>query len=124
MTLSCYVLILIEIKGKKRDLVMNMPIVEKLNKKGLHNNCKEEIKECDKHDLIMKISEILGDEACKICVAEQIFDEVKYGIAQYVMKYECESAYYENEDVQFFLEEKSNPQAVNELNAMVNKFLI
>lgn len=104
---------------------MNMPIKEKLKEIDIHTVCREEIRECDKHDLIVEISRMIDSEnPAALCKAEKIFDEMKYSIAHYIMKHEFGPAYYSNQDICFQLEEKAHPGAVEELNSVINKYLL
>ena len=43
----------------------------------INQNCKDEIRECCKHEIIMKIANIIGDCPSNICIAEEIFESIK-----------------------------------------------
>ncbi|MBN2435372.1 MAG: hypothetical protein JXK07_08930 [Spirochaetes bacterium] len=101
---------------------MNMPVSEIIKEQDVQSACRGEIKECEKHEIISSISQIISDCPSSIAKAEQIFDLVKYSIAQYVVKYEMESVYYSNQDLQFMLEEKTSPESVDALYSIIEQF--
>ncbi|MFW6365810.1 MAG: hypothetical protein ACOC2H_04970 [Spirochaetota bacterium] len=104
---------------------MNMPLTEKINQKDLKKACKDDVYECDKHDLIAQIATMID---CRnpgsLCKAEEIFDQMKYSIAHFIMKHEFGPAYYSNEDMYFKMEEKAQPAAVDQLNSVIDKYLL
>jgi hypothetical protein len=105
-------------------LTMNMPITEKIHEKDLQGVCRDDIRESEKHDIILSISQLISDCPSSIAKAEQIFDSVKYCVAQHIVKYELESVYYSNPDMQYMLEEKSSPESTDRLHSVIDQFLL
>lgn len=84
--------------------------------------CCEEIKECDKHEIISKISDLLGPCPGNLCVAETIFDQIKYDIAKYIINHEfCDVGV--EDSLTAWLEEKSSPQAIERLSDFIDNYL-
>ena len=83
----------------------------------------EEIRESEKHDIISRISQYVeGDDHC-ICKAERIFDEMKFAMASFVMKHEYGAAYFDHQDMHFWLEEHSNPKGAEKLESIIDSYL-
>ncbi len=51
------------------------------------NYCKE-LQAIDKHEIVVKICDILGADPSNLCLAEKIFEDLKLEIARYVIHHE------------------------------------
>jgi hypothetical protein len=112
-------------KIHKRKKLMNMPVKENCKNKDMQMISKDEIMECDKHNLIIEISKMIDSEnSSALFKAEKIFNQLKYSITHHTLKQEFGPAYYSNEDIYFQLEEKAHPTAVQELNSTIDKYLL
>jgi hypothetical protein len=87
--------------------------------------CRDEIMECDEHEIVAKISTFLGEEPCEFCKAEKIFNEMKYEIARYIIAHEycCDAASKKSEDLLLWLDEKTSPLGVRQLVETIEKYL-
>ena len=87
--------------------------------------CKDEIMECDEHEIVAKISTFLGEEPCEFCKAEKIFNEMKYEIARYIVAHEyCQKdTSKKSEDLLLWLDEKTSPLGVRQLVETIEKYL-
>jgi hypothetical protein len=87
--------------------------------------CREEMMECDEHEIVAKISTFLGGEPCEFCKAEKIFNEMKYEIARYIVAHEyCNKiASNKSEDLLLWLDEKTSPLGVRRLVETIEKYL-
>ncbi len=83
----------------------------------------DDIRESEKHEIISTISRFVDSSDHSLCKAERIFDEIKYAMASFVMKHEYGAAYYNNEDMHFWLEERANPEAAAQLESMISTYL-
>jgi len=84
--------------------------------------CCEEIRECDKHEIISKISDIIGPCPGNFCVAETIFDQIKYDIAKYIINHEFCDIEVEDSLLKW-LEEKSSPESIEKLTRFIDFYL-
>ncbi|HMB19921.1 MAG TPA: hypothetical protein VKQ10_02540 [Spirochaetota bacterium] len=87
------------------------------------NGYRDEIKEINKHEIIVKISEILGEAPSDICRAEEIFEHMKFEIANYIIhhEYNCERGI--NADLLLWLDSKTNPGKMQKLNNFIEKYI-
>jgi hypothetical protein len=85
--------------------------------------CRKELKEINKHELIIKICEILGPCPTNLCKAEEIFDSMKYDIANYVVHHEYVSDKGINTELLLWLDSKTNPRVIKRLNSFFKKYL-
>ena len=86
--------------------------------------CCQELREIDKHEIIVKISEILGSDPCNLCLAEDILNELKFDIARYVIHHEYSK---ESNGIKskllLWLESKTNPEKAKKLTSFMNKYI-
>lgn len=87
------------------------------------NGYRDEIKEINKHEIIVKISEILGEKPSDLCRAEEIFENIKFEIANYIIhhEYNCERGI--NADLLLWLDSKTNPGKMQKLNNFIEKYI-
>ncbi len=86
-------------------------------------NCCKELKEIDKHEIIVRMSEMLGSNPANLNLAEGIFDMVKFDIARYVIHHEfcrCNSV---RSDLLLWLDNRTNPAKARKLSKFMNKYL-
>ncbi|OHD66469.1 MAG: hypothetical protein A2176_03745 [Spirochaetes bacterium RBG_13_51_14] len=85
--------------------------------------CCDELKEMDKHEIIVKISEILGPNPSNLRLAEEIFEEMKFEIARYVIHHE----YCRNNSIRsqllLWLDSKINPDNAEKLSCFIQRYL-
>ncbi len=86
-------------------------------------SCRTELKEINKHEIVIKICEVLGPYAQNLNLAEQIFDKIKYDIANYVVHHEYNSLNGVSTDLVLWLDSRVNPQNVRKLNRFIKKYL-
>lgn len=85
--------------------------------------CREEIRQCDEHEIVVQISEMIGPKPCNLCVAEEIFQSMKYEITRYIIQHEFESREKVNDDLLLWLDEKTSPAGVKQLVETIEKYL-
>ncbi len=86
------------------------------------DKCRKELKEINKHEIIVKICEILGPCPSNLCTAEEILETIKYEIANYVIHHEYESPNGVSADLLLWLDSKINPGYFKKLNEFIDKF--
>lgn len=86
-------------------------------------SCRAELKEINKHEIVIKICEVLGPYAQNLNLAEQIFEKIKYDIANYVVHHEYNSLNGVSTDLVLWLDSRVNPQNVRKLNRFIKKYL-
>lgn len=82
----------------------------------------QEIMECDKHEIIVKISSFIGESPTDLCVAEMIFEHIKYDIARYIISHEFKSS-CADAGLVCWLEEKTSPEGIELLTTFINNYL-
>jgi hypothetical protein len=85
--------------------------------------CKDEIMECDEHEIVCRLCTFLGANPCDLKKAEDIFNAMKYEIARYIITHEYASHTAVNEDLILWLDEKTSPDVVKCLVETVEKYL-
>jgi hypothetical protein len=87
------------------------------------DDCRKELKEINKHEIIMKICEILGPCPSNISMAEKIFEKMKYTIANYVLHHEYNSPTGITAELLLWLDGKTNPRNVRKLDNFIKRYL-
>jgi len=87
--------------------------------------CHEELKEIDKHEIIIKICDAIGSTPNKLCKAEEIFNDIKYDITKYVLHHEyCfESRNQVKPEFLLWLDTKAEPVKAKELSQFLDRYL-
>ncbi len=85
--------------------------------------CCDEFKEIDKHDIIIKISEILGTDPNDLHKAEEVFEHLKFHIARYVLHHEYSKESAIRSRLLLWLDSKTNPGKVKALSNFMDKYL-
>ncbi len=87
--------------------------------------CHDELKAIDKHDIIVKICEKIGSTPENLCMAEDIFNEVKYEMAKYVLHHEyCpETKNQVRPKFLLWLDSKAEPDKAEEVSQFFDKYL-
>lgn len=82
-----------------------------------------ELAELKKHDIISEIASYFGHDPEFLQPAEDVFDQIKYRVAEYVLKYEynCESNL--SVEMALWLEEKQTPEAKGPLSDIIGHYL-
>ncbi len=87
-----------------------------------NEDCRNELKEINKHEIIIKICEIMGPCPDNLCKAEEIFEKMKYVMANYVIHHEFNSANGISTELLLWLDTKSNPKDMKKLDNFIKKF--
>jgi len=76
--------------GKEREKAYMPELTDEMNLcNELYSKCcNDELREIDKHEIIVKICQIIGASPEKLNLAEKVFDELKYDITKYVLHHE------------------------------------
>lgn len=84
---------------------------------------KDEVSLMHKHEIIRQISSYIGNDAGSLTQAEEIFENFRYMMAEYVLKHEfnCESKL--SVQMVLWLEQKCQPQAMNPLQGIIGQYL-
>jgi hypothetical protein len=87
------------------------------------NIVKEEVSLMQKHEIIRQMSSFIGTDAKSLTQAEELFDSLKYMIAEYVVKHEfnCESKL--SVQMVLWLEQKCEPTAMHPLHGIIGQYL-
>ncbi|MGQ9844202.1 MAG: hypothetical protein ACUVRK_11660 [Spirochaetota bacterium] len=84
---------------------------------------REEIKEINKHEIIVKIADWIGPEPSNLYTAEEIFENLKFEIANFVIHHEYNCRHGVNADLLLWLDGKVNPGKLKKLNSFIDKYL-
>ena len=82
-----------------------------------------EVADMERHELIAMIASHLGDNPSDLARAESIFDELKYCITEYILKYEFNEESALSVQVALWLERRRAPELYKPLEQVINKYL-
>ena len=88
----------------------------------LGNSHREELREINKHNIIVEIAEILGTCPTNIKKSEEIFEKIRYSMAKYILHHEYGAGKGLCPDLLLWLDSKESPSSVNELKDFIAKF--
>ncbi len=94
-----------------------------LNQTYLSEECCNELHESDKHEIIVKICEILGPNPSNLCLAEEILERVRFDIARYVIHHEYSKESSIRSRLLIWLDSKSNPNKVDALSDFIKNYI-
>ncbi|MDH4127839.1 MAG: hypothetical protein OEV44_03735 [Spirochaetota bacterium] len=95
---------------------------DKIHKKDFHPMNKE-IADMEKHEVIAYIASCIGDSPKHLTKAENIFDEIKYTVTEYVLKHEFNEENGLPVQVALWLEKRREPALFKPLEEIINKYL-
>jgi hypothetical protein len=82
-----------------------------------------EVKEIDKHEILVKISDKLGSDPKNLTKAEDIFESLRFDIAKYVLHHEYSKENHIRSKLLLWLDSKINPDNAEKLNQFCHKYL-
>jgi hypothetical protein len=94
-----------------------------LNNPLFNEKCREELKKIDKHEIVVKISNILGPCPSHLSCAEKILDDLKFEIARYVLHHEYAQEDDPTSKTLLWFDSKTNPKNETKLSNFINKYL-
>jgi len=108
-------------KATMPELTDEITLCNELFSKCCHN----ELREIDKHEIIVKICQIIGSTPENLCKAEDVFNDIKYDITKYVMHHEYCSETRDQVKPKFllWLDSKAEPTKARELSKFLDKYL-
>jgi hypothetical protein len=84
--------------------------------------CQDELRELDKHEIIVRICEILGPEPHNLAIAEEIFDSVRIDMARHVIHHEYSRESGVKSRLLFWLDNKANPDNAEKFESFMTQF--
>ena len=87
------------------------------------DNYRNELKEINKHEIIVKIAEMIGPSPVELGRAEQIFDRLKYAIADFIIHHEYNSPKGVSVDLLAWLDSQADPDKSERLNKFISKLI-
>ena len=82
-----------------------------------------EIKEMDKHEILVRICDIMGPCPSNFNLAEKIFEILRFDIAKYVLHHEYSKESHIRSKLLLWLDGKINPDNAEKLNDFCNQYL-
>jgi len=82
-----------------------------------------EISEMEKHEIILEIAGYLGNEPDNISLAEKIFDNLKYSIAEFVLKHEFNEESNLSVQLALWVENRKKPELYKPLQDVIDRYL-
>jgi hypothetical protein len=82
-----------------------------------------ELREIDKHEIIVRICDILGSNPSNLHLAEDVFEKLKFEIARYIIHHEycrCNSI---RSQLLLWLDSRINPDNAKKLSNFMKKYL-
>lgn len=94
-----------------------------LKKSVFSDSCCNEFKEMDKHEIIIKICDVMGSSPMNLRIAEEIFEKIKFDLTKYVIHHE-----YSKEDsirarLLIWLDTMSNPGKAKAVANFMKKYI-
>ena len=89
----------------------------------IDENSRKEFKEINEHEIIVQIAQLLGSCPSYIKKAEEIFNKLKYLIANHVIHHEFDAQGSVNSDLLLWLDSKSNPDNAEKFSNFISKYL-
>ncbi|MFH0976656.1 MAG: hypothetical protein V1874_12810 [Spirochaetota bacterium] len=86
-------------------------------------NYRKELKEINEHEIIVRLAEMLGSSPCELGKAEEIFNRIKYAVANYIIHHEYNSPKGVSADLLAWLDSHTNPDKSKRLNKFFSKFV-
>ncbi|PKL38155.1 MAG: hypothetical protein CVV44_13385 [Spirochaetae bacterium HGW-Spirochaetae-1] len=83
----------------------------------------EELREMDKHEILVRICDILGPCPSNFTIAEKIFESLKFDIAKFVLHHEYSRENAIRSKLLMWLDGKINPDTEQKLSEFCNKYL-
>jgi hypothetical protein len=87
------------------------------------SRCLNELREIDKHDIIVKISELIGPNPSNLSIAEKIFDSIKFDITRFVLHHEYCRENSVRRRLLIWLDSKVYPAEEATLASFMSKYL-
>ncbi len=87
---------------------------------------RDQVKESDKHDIIVQITEMIDGNPLSMSTAERIFESIRYDIAKYILTHEYMNDMQNccsDQNYIMWIEEKSSPDGLRQLSGIINKYL-
>ncbi len=84
---------------------------------------KDELKELDKHEIVVRICDKMGSCPDNLHVAEEIFDDLKFDMARYVLHHEYTSRNGIKTKLLLWLDTKVNPMNARKVSSFFDKYL-
>lgn len=94
-----------------------------LSKCLLGDTVRDELRELDKHEVIVKIAEIIGPSPLNLCIAEHIFDMIRFDMARYVLHHDYSTESGIRTKLLLWLDGKINPQEAVRVTDFFDKYI-
>ncbi|HPA73457.1 MAG TPA: hypothetical protein PKY31_14385 [Spirochaetota bacterium] len=94
-----------------------------LSESPVYETCCGELREMQKHELICKISQLMGPSPTNIAMAEKIFDSIKFDLAQYIIHHEYNSPRGVSADLLLWLDSKVDPGKAKSVREFFCKYI-
>ncbi len=112
-------------EAKKFSLIHPSEMNEKVFLKNsiFDDRCRDELREISKHDIIARIGDILGGCPTNLNKAEEIFDTLKFHIANYIIHHEYDTTQGVSADLLLWLDSRINPGKAKTLSDFLSKYI-
>ncbi len=113
--------------GNKKEKAMMPELTDEMSlcNELFSKCCHDELREIDKHEIIVKICQVIGSTPENLCKAEEVFDVIKYDITKYTLHHEycSETRNMLKPKFLLWLDSKAEPNKAKELANFFNKYL-
>lgn len=89
----------------------------------VYEPCGGELKEMQKHELICKISQLMGPSPSNIGMAEKIFESIKFDLAKYIIHHEYNSPRGISSDLLLWLDSQVDPGKAKSVREFFCKYV-
>lgn len=85
--------------------------------------CRRELREMDRHEIVVKICEIIGPCPSNLAKADELFNQIRYEIANYVLHHDYASTRGVSADLLLWLDDRCNPDQADAFRRLMGRFL-
>jgi hypothetical protein len=85
--------------------------------------CCEELKQIDKHEIIVRMADILGPDPANLHLAEDLLEKMKFDVTRYVIHHDYCKCNSIRSQLLLWLDSKINPAKAKKLSSFMEKYL-
>jgi len=102
-------------RERREEIYLSNPIFSEV--------CRNELKEIDKHEIVVKICEQLGGCPTNLCIAESIFENIKFDMTRYVLHHEYSRGNGIQPHLLLWLDSITSPDKARRFKKFIHKYL-
>ena len=89
----------------------------------IYDVCRRELMAMDRHEIIVKLCDVIGPCPSNLSKAEELFETLRYEIANYVLHHDYKSSRGVSADLLLWLDGQCNPDQAQAFRALMGRFI-